>query len=551
MRLSALTIITLLAGCVPLDEPTPEPVPQGLTLGPQRTCADPVADPDLPGFVDVTERAGVGFVPSPPEGQPGDVGLTSVQFEMTGGLIVADLDGDGLLDLVFTDYSEAPRFHFGRGDLEFEAVAAQDLGVDLLGLHSNGGSAADVDGDGDLDLWFGTYGRGFLFENDGQGNFSDVTGELGVQGQGNQLNGSWADPDRDGDLDLYVAAHSPGSAGPGQDFPNDPDAFWIQGDSGRFTDVASTLYPSGLAGQGFVGGWFDADDDGWQDLYVVNDGGMGGMMGQPNRFFANDEGTLQASPGSGADVGMLAMGLAIGDMDNDGDFDLHVSDAGPTLLLRSRGDGTFTDVSLQVEAFSDGSAGDISWGTLFFDHDNDGELELYSAFGYMQTKAGDHGPNMTSNRLEMADQLWRRDGDAWTDIAPAVGADDPAWNRTALAVDLDEDGFAELITFSLDQGPRILRSGCSDRAWLSVSLRDSTSANRFGVGARIIATGQGTPLVMREIGAGNVGTMSGGPPTVRLGLNEAETVDLAVRWPDGETVVYPDVSTRRQLSIVR
>lgn len=556
MRVYLLASALLVTGCLLPDVPAADapdvPAPAELVLGPQVMCAEPAEDPDLPGFVDVTEAGGVAHLPDMPEWNQGLNGITSVRLEATGGFIVADLDGDALLDLMFSDFVGPPRFYFGQGDLRFTERSAADIGVETDSRQVNGGSAADFDGDGDLDIWLGTYVGGLLFRNDGQGRFEDVTDALGVRGAGNQISGAWADPDRDGDLDLYVAAHSPGSPSPGQPYENDPDHLWIQSDDGTFNDAAPALYPTGEAGQGFIGGWFDSDGDGWQDLYVVNDGGfgMGDMTGPPNRYFVNDGGTLAGAPEAGTDIGMLSMGLALGDMDNDGDIDAHVSNAGPTLLLRNEGDHLFTDISLGVAGFSDGSAGDISWGTIFFDHDNDGVLELHTSFGHMPTKA-DGGPLGTMNREEMPDQLWRLEGGGWTDIAGDVGVDDPAWSRAAQAVDLDGDGFAELISWSLDQGPRINHARCSERAWLTVQLEDATSPNRFAIGARITATGEGTPLVLREIGAGSTGVMSGGPPSARLGLNGAESVDLDVRWPDGTTDRFADVPTRQQLRITR
>ena len=550
MGVRTLCVLCLLSGCVPPPPglvpepgtPTPPP-PAGITLGDEVVCAAPGA-----GFTDVTSTSGAGYTPVLPEWNEGATGITSVQLEAAGGFVVADLDGNGLLDLVFTSFTSPPRFYFNEGDLVFGELSASELGVDLGDAHVNGGSAADIEGDGDLDLWFGTYTGGRVFLNDGFGRFDEATDTLGLAGSGNQLTGSWADPDRDGDLDLYAAAHSPGSSGPGQPFSNHLDLYWTQ-EGGSFVDSTAGLYPDGVAGQGFVGGWFDADDDGWQDLYVVNDGGLGGGS-PPNRYFASEGGVLTARPGAGADIGMLSMGLAIGDMDNDGDFDLHVSDAGPTLLLRNDGPHLFTDISLEVEAFSDGSDGDISWGTVFFDHDNDGVLALHTSFGHMPTKAGG-GPNFTQNREEMPDQLWTRDGGQWVDIAADVGVDDPAWSRAAQAADLDGDGFAELISWSMNEGPRIRKAACNGNAWLQVSLEDTTSPNRFAIGARITATGDGTPLVLREIGAGNTGTMSGGPPSTLLGLGTADAVDLTVRWPDGTTERFDAVPTRRSAFIGR
>ena len=546
MSRSLLFSALLLLGCDPAPAPPPPGggVP-GLSLGDEIVCADP-AD-GLPGFTDVTVASGIAHQPPMPVWTDGGNGVTSVLMEMTGGFVVADLDSDGLLDLLFTGYRAEPRLYLGLGALQFEEVDAGARGLVTGGEHVNGGSAADVDADGDLDVWLGTYAGGLLFRNDG-GTFVEVGGELGVTGAGNQLSGAWADPDRDGDLDLYVAAHSPGSAGPGLDYPNHPDALWIQGEDGTFTDASSALYPDGVAGQGFIGGWFDADGDGWQDLYVVNDGGTDPQQ-PPNRYFANVGGTLTPQPNAGAEIGMFAMGLALGDMDNDGDLDAHVSDAGPSLLLRNEGGHLFTDVSLEVEQFSDGGAGDISWGTTFFDHDNDGVLELFTAFGHMPTKDG-RGPNDTVNRAEMPDQLWRRSGTVWVDVAPEVGVADPAWSRTAQAVDLDGDGFLELLSWSLDEGPKLFASGCNGRAWLEVRLEDTTGANPDALGARIIASDP-SGSVLRQIEAGSTGVMSGGPPVAHMGLGSADVADVTVRWPDGETTLYTDVPTRRAITITR
>ncbi|MCO4770869.1 MAG: CRTAC1 family protein [Deltaproteobacteria bacterium] len=538
------------AGPPPGVPPTPLPSwGDRLTLGQEVVCSE--SGDALPGYQDVTEAMGVDFEPVLPEWDEGDNGVTSIMLEGVGGFGVADLDGDGWLDLVFTSFADVPKVYRATGPLRYEPVLPQDHGIDNAGVHTNAVTAVDVDGDGDLDLQFGTVDGVRAYRNEGDFVFTDVTAASGmdVTAGNNVLGLAWADVDVDGDPDPYVLGYGPGSPGPGLTFENDPD-FLFENDDGTFIErTGAILPPDASNGQSFGGGWFDGDGDGLMDLYVVNDNG--GFDGNPgNLYFRNLGGWVFENLDLGADVAMLAMGLALGDMDNDGDIDAHISNAGPTVLLRNEGEHLFTDVSLPLRDFSDGSAGDISWGTTFVDVDNDGVLELMTAFGHMPTKEG-QGPNQTQNREAMPDQLWTQTPDGWRDVASDLGVADPAWSRTVLAEDLDRDGFAELITWSLNAGPRVHRSGCNGNAWLRVHLEDTRGANLAAIGARIEAVGDGTPFVVMEVQAGGEGTLSGGAPEARLGLAQADEVDLTVRWPDGETETFERVPTRRSVTIRR
>ncbi len=551
------TGLLLLSGCPieGVDTPPPGVAPpetsawgDRLTLGSEVLCEAPATG--LPGFTDVTEEAGVAFTPVMPEWNEAQNGITSIMLEAVGGFAVADFDDDGWLDIVFTSFMDPPRLYRATGPLRYEEVPTATSGLDITGVHISAVSAVDYDGDGDLDLLFGTSEGARLYANDGAVVFEDVTLSTGLDLPGNFLGAAWADVDLDGDLDPYLPGYGAGSPGP--NVPSLPEHDWLlENDDGLFRDRSTTMWPLDLApGAAFAAGWFDGDGDGLQDLYVANDlGGVGSNAA--NQYFENLGDWAFTSLRDGADIAMLSMGLALGDMDNDGDVDMHVSNAGPTVLLRNEGDHLFTDVSLQVADFSDGSAGDVSWGTTFLDHDNDGVLEIATAYGFMPTKGVGMGPMNTENREEQPDQLWTREGSGWIDVASDLGVDNVAWSRSVLAEDLDRDGFAELITWSIDEGPRIHRSGCTENAWLRVHLQDSRGANVFAVGARVRTRGANDRLVSAEVQAGGEGVLSGGPPEVRLGLGDIDHVDLVVRWSDGYEETFAEVPTRRSVTIRR
>lgn len=539
--------VLLLSGCASEGgfggvEPDESPVvSSAVELEDRVDCAGGGAG--YPGYDDITLSAGLAHTPTLPGWTEDD--RTSVHIEASGGFAVGDLDDDGLLDLVFTSF-EAPLYVFySTGPMQWRPVPLEEHGVDTGGALSNSLTAVDVEGDGDLDLYLGTLTGGSLWRNRGDGTFEPAP-EVGLDCPGNVLGSTWADVDRDGDLDAFIYTH--GDSTEGSDaFQNHPD-FLFENDEGEFLDRSGRL--PGLnepAGQAFAAGWFDADGDLLPDLVVVNDGGI--WEGNPrNRYYANrGDWTFEAVEGY-ADQGMLAMGLAIGDLDNDGDADLHVTDAGPTRLLRNEGDHVFTDVSLSVSAFTSAERGDISWGTTFLDHDADGVLELATAYGHMPSKGVGGGPDATSNRLDMPDQVWARSGETWTDIAAELGVANPAWTRAILSEDLDRDGFADLVTFSLDGGPRVHHARCNGNAWIRVRL-EQPGPNKGAIGARIEAFPTDGPLVMREMRLGGEGTLSGGPPEVLLGLGEADRVDVRVVWPDGTDQLYRSIPTRRGVTI--
>ena len=466
-----------------------------------------------------------------------------------GGFAIGDFDGDGSLDLIATDLLAPIRMFLGDG-LSFTEVDAVARGLDTAGAKAvSGASAADYDGDGDLDLFVGTLGPNFMFRNDG-GNFTDVTAEVGVTGESVvTTTGSWADYDGDRDLDLYVANEV--RRPEGEISAGAADDHLYRNDDGVFTDVIAEVLPADVHGVCFLGMWFDADADGRQDLLVGNASSALEPEREENRFFHNEgEGRMRSAREFNLDVVTMTMGGALGDYDNDGDIDVHLTNAGPSLLARNDGESGFTDVSLEVADISAGPRGDVSWGTEFFDYDNDGRLELFTAFGAEPIKIG-RGPNNTENPEDQNNTLWQRGDDGiWTDIAPELGVDDPDLNRTVAAVDFDRDGSLDLLTWGIKRGLRLYEGLCHDASWLGVRLEDPASPNRSAVGARVEVWADGL-VAVREVYAGSTGVYSSAPAEVHFGLGDLESARVVVRWPDGIVTDNADVPVRRWVTLSR
>lgn len=558
-RFATLLLALFACGCVPQDDggfvrgqtddddTTPFAPEAELSLGEVVRCEAPGSG----RFEDVSAEAGLAATPAFAHHystnmrfDPTPMGHSSTDVENQGPLAVNDFDGDGHLDIALIQLGAPPAFFRGDGALGFTPME-----LPLEERHYTGVSAVDVEGDGDIDLYLSTGDANRLLRNTGDG-FEDATESLRLGGgEGHTLTASWADFDRDGDLDVFLANYGPGSLSPDSESAADRDVLLLHED-GAFVNAEGALPQTERIGYSYLGGWFDADDDGWLDLYIVTDLATETTDNLPNQFLRNNRGVLEPAPEQGLDLRMLAMGLALGDMDGDGDTDVHVSNAGGSRLARNDG-GLFVDISLTVQALSNRPDGDISWGTDFVDVDNDGRSELFSAFGYMPTKGPEGGPDGTNNDPQQRDSLWRwrADDGQYEDIAPDLGLDDPAWTRTVVPADFDRDGVPELLTWSLDEGLKLRSAGCNDRSWLRVSLR-GRGANAQGIGATIRTTIPGMQ-VTRTIFSGSTGSMSSQPPEALLGLGDEETVHLDVFWPDGTITRNLDVPTRRAIVLTQ
>ncbi|HND29944.1 MAG TPA: CRTAC1 family protein [Myxococcota bacterium] len=510
----------------------------GITLGQPVVCKDPSAREEAP--FDRVTLAGeiVGE-------QPNDAG----QYD-GAGIAAADFDGDGFLDLFLPNTGEDQLY---LGGLEGRLRNADDRlpAAALESDRSTGTATADVDGDGDLDLFLADQGGApEIWLNEG-GSF--VVADTGLIDEGlHGVSGSFGDMDADGDLDLFVLNHYEGpelhdGMMAGHMEVGHPDRLYRNEGGGHFVDISDQL-PAELLGDSYtlVAGWYDIDGDDVSELYVVNDFGSYSV---PNRMLRREgEAMVPMAASAGLDVPVFGMGLGVGDLNDDGIPDFAVSSWDQMVLLVSMGDRWFD--TAQARGFvPQGDDRHVAWGVVLADLDNDGDLDAPVSFGQLQMP--EEVRQEVENELHLGNPLVQRDAlyiqgadGNFTEEAEAWGVADTGVGRGTLAVDIDRDGWLDLVKRDILGPTNVYHARCGAESWLEVGF-DSPA-----VGARVEVSAEGKTW-RRWIGAGSEGFASGSPMEAHFGLGDVEQVDLLVHWPDGAETVYPDIGTRRRVVVSR
>jgi len=492
----------------------------------------------------------------------------------------------------------AALFH-NEGGGRFKDVTAV-AGV-ANGRWGQGVCVGDFDNDGWEDLYVTNYGRSRLFHNNRDGTFTDVAEAAHVAVEGWSTGCAMGDYDGDGRLDLFVAGYvkldparlppapphdgrraetetappalavalavAPAAAPPakgmgaayssgapfceyrGHPVMCGPRGLKGEGDhlfhnegNGTFTDVSARAGVADAASlYGFGVAWFDFDDDGRLDLFVANDS-------TPNYLYRNrGDGTFEdVSYASGAALDEAGheqahMGVAVGDYDNDGRDDLHVTNFADdyNVLYHNDGHGLFSDVSYAA-GVARASLPFLGWGDAFLDYDNDGRLDLFVANGHVYPIADDYDWNTSYRQRPL---LLRNVKGRFVDVGGGAGAAlSVARAGRGLAVgDLDDDGDVDVVINALDEPPALLRNDGGNRAghWLTVRLVGDPARRcpRDAIGSVVFCTAGGTEQ-RGEVASGR-SQLSQSDLRVHFGLGAATRVDrLQVRWANGATAPY-------------
>ena len=485
--------------------------------------------------------------------------LPSGAVESGAGLVVADLTGDGRLDVFLPNYSPCQLFVGQPNGLLIDESKAR-LPTWDEDCEAWGASAVDADNDGDMDLFVARNGfSDRLWLNDGNGVFAADPAGVGLSPHRcGSRGGSWGDFDADGDLDLFVPRHhvvvGASAEGcpdrdplPDRDIPpGDRNSLYENLGDGTFRDITERLPQGGVDGYAFLGGWLDADGDGHLDLYVIND--YGGRA-EPNQLLLGDGlgGFTPADDALGLHLAIDGMGLGIGDVNRDGAPDLAVSDTDHLHLMLSDGAGGWYDAARALGLIQDIELPQrASWAIDLADMDNDGDLDVMTVFGPTE------GPlaSGASAVLSQPDAVFLQGEDGtFTDRAAAWGLDQTSVGRGQVLVDYNGDGWLDVFKTDYRLGrARAWMSRCGDAAWLRIRLHGAPPlTHAWGARVDVLAGGQ---THTRWLTPTSTGLASAGPEELHFGLGDLDVVEgMVVTWPDGSTSTFEPFEARQVLDV--
>ncbi|HEY1501898.1 MAG TPA: CRTAC1 family protein [Acidobacteriaceae bacterium] len=487
---------------------------------------------------------------------------------MCGGVAAIDYNNDGVMDLFFTNGANLPALqktspdyyncllrNNGNGTFEDVTVHAGLAGAGLG--YCFGAAVADYDNDGYQDLFVCSAGRNALYHNNGDGTFTDVTFASGLEHKPEHVlsvGAAWFDYNNDGLLDLIVTNYTAWTpqtdgrclTGEGHDeycsptvYPAVESRLYRNLGHNRFEDVTEASGIGRVRGKGMGVSIADFTGDGLMDIFIANDT-------EPNFLFINQgNGSFRER---GLDYGVAyndegdtvsGMGSDARDFDNDGRVDIIYNDlAGQIFAILRNKDGR----SFSEDTWSTG-LGPLTrklsgWSLGFIDYNNDGWKDIFSANGELDVE----GTEPFGQHDTMFGNV---EGRTFIDVTETMGPDFalPGRQRGSAFVDLNNDGWMDLVVTSLGRKPRILiNNALVKNHWIMFDLRGHKS-NRDGIGATIRVCTESSRMLYNHVTT-SVGFMSSSDRRAHFGLGAEAAIDhVEIRWPSGivQRIEHPGV----------
>ncbi len=429
------------------------------------------------------------------------------------GCVAADYDNDGRVDLLVTNFG-ANILYRNRGDGTFADVAAK-AGIGGGNYWHAGAAFGDYDLDGDLDLFV----PGYL-------SFDAAKPELKTC----EYRG--------------VKVHACGPIG----YKGDPDFLYRNNGDGTFTDVTQQAGVADRKLYfGFQAIFEDFDNDGRPDLLVANDSNPNYLYHNKGDGTFEEMGVSSGIALSADGKEMSSMGVAVGDYDSDGLMDVFITTFSNdnSVLFHNDGGGFFTDVSY-ASGLGEPTVPYLKWATFFLDYDNDGLPDLFSANGHVYPEVDGKVQEKFRQPLQLfrnsGEGKFRE-----TSEDAGLRALGPQSARGGAYADFDNDGDLDMVVSVMEGKPLLLENrGGNKGNWLRVRLTGE-KCNRMAVGARVKVTAGGVPQY-RTLRAGE-SYLSSNDPRLHFGLGTESEATLEVSWPAGKTERIGGIRTNREVHI--
>jgi tetratricopeptide (TPR) repeat protein len=536
------------------DEPWPEPATRDR---PERPAPDERPGGEL-AFSDDAANVGLRFVYDNAETpihqlpEPFGGGLALWDYDGDGWLDVYCVQGGPFTqrsDLESSGTAPGDRLFHNRGDGTFEDVTDRSGIGQFPRGHGHGVAVGDVDGNGHADVFVTRWRSYALYLNRGDGTFADATDSWGLGGRRDwPTSSALADLDGDGDLDLYVCHYAAWDLDNPQ-ICRDPTTnaylncnplvaralpdHLFRNDGDRFVDVTTEAGIVDRNGRGLGVVAADLDDDGRIDLFVANDSSANLLFHNLGGMRFEEVGHIAGVAGNASGVYQAGMGVAAGDLDGDGRIDLAVTNfyGESTTFFRNLGDGAFTDATAAI-GLAVATRRLLGFGIGLLDADNDGRTDLASANGHVN----DLRPNYP---YRMPAQLLIAGADGrLIDASGRAGApwQVPRMGRGLAVGDLDNDGREDVLILSHNEPLAYLHNRIKGGRFLTLRL-EGRASNRDGIGAKVAVLAGRRRRMAWRVGGGSY--QSAADPRIHLGLGEADRIEaVEVSWPSGRVDRY-------------